>query len=368
MNVARDMAETGLPFAAGAAAGAVLFSSFLPGGILLPASLAAGLFVLATYSFMRNGDIRWTRVFIAIAFCLAGVFCSLNSRLTAGIDLPRGPIGRLFGICLARLINRIDSIPYPSDETGPLVKALITGDRSGLGKETIAVFRTSGASHILALSGLHLGIIYLILNRLTIPLGKSPAARKVRYLLLVGLSGFYAVMTGASPSIVRAFLFILIGETGKLLLRKREPLRVLIAALTIQLAMKPEVISTAGFQLSYLAMLGICTVYPWLGNIYPETDGIRGRLDPFRNIWKAATLSISCQLFTAPLVWIRFGTFPKYFLITNLIAMPLTSAVMVLSVTTIALSFLGICPDLLVVLNDLAVTALLRCLETISGM
>ena len=368
MNEARDMVETGLPFAAGAAAGAVLFSAFPPQGVFLPASLAVALSVLTIYSFVRSGDFRWTRAIIAIAFCMAGTFCSLNSCLTAGIDLPQGGIGRLCEKSLMKLVSQIDSIPYPSDGTGPLVKALITGDRSGLGKETIRVFRTSGASHILALSGLHLGIIYLIMNKLTIPLGKSPTARRVRFVILVGSSCFYAVMTGASPSIVRALLFIIIGETGKLLLRERNPVRILIAALTIQLAMKPDVISTTGFQLSYLAMLGICTVYPWLVSIYPDAGGIKGKMDPFRNIWKAASLSISCQMFTAPLVWIRFGNFPKYFLITNLIAMPLTSAVMVLSVATIALSFVGICPYALVQLNDLAVSTLLGCLDTISGL
>ena len=365
---ARDMMETGLPFAAGAAAGAVLFSSHLPGGVPLPAATAGILFILTTYSMMVKGGIRWTRTIIALAFCLAGAFCSLNSRLMAGIDLPQGPVGRLCERCLGKLICHIDSIPYPSGGTGPLVKALITGDRSGLGKETVEMFRESGASHILALSGLHLGLIYLILNRLTVPIGNSPTARKIRFIILVGSSCFYAVMTGASPSIVRALLFIIIGETGKLLLRERNPVIVLVAALTIQLALKPEVISTTGFQLSYLAMLGICTVYPRLLSLYPDAGGIRGRLDPFRNVWKAASLSISCQLFTAPLVWLRFGTFPKYFLITNLIAMPLTSAVMVLSVATIALSFLGICPYALVQLNDLAVSTLLGCLETISWL
>ena len=368
MIEARDMMETCLPFAAGAVAGAILFSSFPTGGILLPASMAGTLFMLTTYSFIRSGDFRWTRAIIALVFCLAGAFCSLNSRLTSGIDLPQGPVGRLCGRCLGKLIGNIDSIPYPSVGTGPLVKALITGDRSGLGKETIVVFRTSGASHILALSGLHLGIIYLILNKLTAPLGNSPTARKIRFIILVVSSCFYAVMTGASPSIVRALLFIIIGETGKLLLRERNPVRVLVAALTIQLALKPEVISTTGFQLSYLAMLGISTVYPRILSLYPDAGGIRGRLDPFRNVWKAASLSISCQLFTGPLVWLRFGAFPKYFLITNLIAMPLTSAVMVLSVATIALSFLGICPFALVQLNDLAVSILLGCLETISGL
>ena len=87
-----------------------------------------------------------------------------------------------------------------------------------------------------------------------------------------------------------------------------------------------------------------------------------------RKLWKGAVLSLSCQIFTSPLAWYRFHTFPKYFLITNLTALPLTSAVMVLSVTTIALSGAGICPDLLINLNDKAVSILVECLSVISSL
>ena len=79
-------------------------------------------------------------------------------------------------------------------------------------------------------------------------------------------------------------------------------------------------------------------------------------------------LSISCQVFTGPLAWYYFHTFPKYFILTNLIALPLTSAIMTLSVATIALSFFGICPEPLVILNDHAMQALVFCLKIISGL
>ena len=87
-----------------------------------------------------------------------------------------------------------------------------------------------------------------------------------------------------------------------------------------------------------------------------------------RRIWEGAVLSISCQVFTAPLVWYRFHTFPKYFIITNLAALPLTSAVMVLSVTTTALTSFGICPEIIVLLNDKVVQLLVDCLRIISSL
>ena len=364
MTEARDMAGIALPFAAGAAAGSILFSVSIPEPVILPSLTAASLFI-SIILIARNPGNRFN---FAIIFCLAGFFCSLNASLTAGIPLPQGAAGRIISTCYDRLRACIDSIPYTSDGTGPLVKALVTGDRSGLGKGTVEIFRASGASHILALSGLHLGVIYLILSKLTVPLGRSPLARKVRYAAIVGLSGFYTIMTGAAPSIVRAFLFIFINETGKILGRERNPSRVLLAALTIQLALKTEVITSVGFQLSYLAILGICTIYPRLEGIYPVPDRVWRKADPMRRIWQASCLSISCQMFTAPLVWLRFHSFPEYFLITNLLALPLTSAVMVLSVTTIVLSSFGICPEFLVSLNDLAVSTLTWCLGIISGL
>ena len=369
MTGARDMAGIGIPFAAGVAAGAFFFSAIRPSPVLLPAIMAAGISFIAIHLLFHLDSSRrgfGMRLRIALLFCFAGLFCSLNSVLTSGITIPPGPLGKLSHNCHGILQACIGSIPFPSQGTGELVRALVTGNRDGLDKATVSMFRASGASHILALSGLHLGIIYIILSKALSPLGNSPFARKARYSLIVSASGFYSLMTGASPSIIRAFLFISIGETGKLLGRERDPLRVFLAALTIQLGLKPEVVTTTGFQLSYLAVLGICTVFPFLDRMYPE--GGLGHLDPLRKIWRAAALSVSCQVFTAPLVWVTFHTFPRYFLITNLIALPLTSAVMVLSVATIALSFLGICPDVLIVLDDRAVHLLTDCLEVISTM
>lgn len=366
MEGAKDFVGIGIPFAVGVAAGAVLFPYPCAVHPIPPTVFMALSCCLAVHAARHPGG-RTTPI-IAAAFLIAGMFCSVSSTLASGIPAGNGSPGRFAAICKGRLTAMIDSIPFPSSSTSSLVKALLTGDRSGLDRRTLEIFRESGAAHILALSGLHLGMIYLILSKLTFFLGNSPAARKARYSWIIAASGFYTLMTGAGPSLVRAFLFIFLHETAKLLGRKAGPSRILLSALTIQLAVKPEVISSTGFQLSYLAMLGITLLYPHLKKLYPEAGSTLGRLDPMRRIWNAAVLSISCQAFTAPLAWYRFHVFPKYFLLTNLAALPLTSAVMVLSVTTAALSFLGICPGFLVVLDDKAVGALAYCLEVISSL
>lgn len=383
MNEARDIVGISVPFAAGVATGAVL-CPFLSGGLPIITDSILLILICSTTLLVRFGKLsdrsgkrlvslsnhRGQRIVFAGIFLLTGIFSSLSYSIASGIpEYDSGIVSTAAAKAVGHLRATIDAIPYPSETTGPLVKALLTGDKSDLPKEITGIFRDSGASHILALSGLHLGVLYLLLTRLTSPLGNSPKARKSRCSLIIVAALFYSIMTGATPSIIRAFLFITINETARLLGRKREPVRVLLAALTVQLALKPDVISSVGFQLSYMAMAGIFLLYPTLERIYPAPSGSRlSRFNPFRKIWNAAMLSISCQIFTGPLAWYYFHTFPKYFILTNLVALPLTSAIMTLSVATIALSFLGICPEPLVILNDHAMQALVFCLEIISGL
>ncbi|MBQ2543474.1 MAG: ComEC/Rec2 family competence protein, partial [Bacteroidales bacterium] len=195
------------------------------------------------------------------------------------------------------------------------------------------------------------------------PLGNSLPARIVKSVLTVGFSAFYAFATGASPSIIRALLFIVINEVGSLFPgRERTPLGTFCAALTIQLILRPAYIASAGFQLSYLAMTGITLVYPYMEKWYP------GRRGPLKRIWQCAALSISCQLFTAPVAWAHFHTFPKYFLITNLLAMPLTELIIPLAAGSLLLDAAGICPPVLIRACGIMVQCLEFCLETIASI
>ena len=369
MNEARDIVGISVPFAAGVATGAAMYpllSGRLP--YIISSILLILIFITTILARLDKFSGRW--LVIAGIFLITAIFSSLSHSIASGIpEYESGFISSVAADAVGTLRSVIDNIPYPSESTAPLVKALLTGDKSDLTKEITGIFRDSGASHILALSGLHLGVLYILLARLTAPLGNSPWIRRLRYSLIIVAALFYSIMTGATPSIIRAFLFITINETAKLLGRKREPVRVLLAALTIQLAFKPDVISSVAFQLSYMAMAGIFLLFPTLDRIYPAPSGSKfSRFNPFRKIWSAATLSISCQIFTGPLAWYYFHSFPKYFILTNLIALPLTSAIMVLSVATIALSFFGICPEPLVILNDHAMQALVFCLKIISGI
>ena len=347
-----EIAGISVPFAAGVAAGVSLRPP--PSAALV---LASVLIMTALWRRNRSGLLLYPLLFLS-----AGIFCGALSCLPAA--------GKQWHLQTAQsactyLKGVIDRVPFRNEETGALLKALMTGDRSSLSRETVLVFRSSGASHILALSGLHLGFIYLFISKAFSFLGNSPVSRRTRCFCIIAAAGFYTLMTGAGPSIVRAFLFITIREISKIASgRAQEPGRTLLLCLTVQLALDPAVIVSVGFQLSYLAMCGIIFLLPHLQSWYPE--GVRW--DPMRYIWNAAALAISCQAFTAPLSWIKFHTFPKYFLLTNILALPLVSALMMLAMTVVVLSVPDICPHFLVSALEHCTSILLWLLGTISSM
>lgn len=310
----------------------------------------------------RNGARdRWC---LSAVFALAGAFCYLATACRGASAEEEASFMQAVGRCAERLREVIDSIPFGHEQSAALIKALLTGERSSLSRATVLAFRASGASHLLALSGLHLGFIYLSIRRICglIP-WRGRTASRVRAAITVGLCGFYTLMTGAGASIVRAFLFICIRETAGICPeRKSVPGRTLLWALTIQLALSPTSITSIGFQLSYLAMAGITFILPWMQSWYPPSK------DPLRKLWDTAALSISCQVTTAPLAWWYFRTFPQYFLLTNIIAMPLCSVVMSLNIATVAMYAIGICPEWLITVTDLSVQSIIASLRIISEM
>lgn len=319
------------------------------------------------------------RVLPFLCIFLCGVFCGLTALMPSASPLsaiipsasplsaiipPGSPLSALLqpGSPGSLLTGLTDAVGFRNSDCNALVRALLTGDRSLLSPEIKSAFRDSGASHILALSGFHLGIIYLVISKSLSPIGRTPAAVLTKSITICSATGLYALLTGGSPSIVRAFLFILLKETAGLCGRKPSGAGLLAAALTLQLTITPLAIKTVSFQLSYLAMAGIIFIFPAMKEWWPGRNGI------LKRIWESCALAISCQAFTAPAVWAYFGTFPTYFLLTNLIATPLVTLIMFLSLAATALSAAGACPEMLVSTDEKLVGILLFCLETISSL
>ena len=376
MRVERDIAGIALPFAAGVVlttctGHATSMYPHLTITIVYVVILGSAAFLL--HPIHRSCSSASVRSVIGICLCFCGILCAAGAEiLSAGGAFTSRFINRIMSWGTATG-NAIDNICFTNTDTNAIIKALIIGDRSDIPRHVSDAFRDSGASHILALSGLHLGIIYGILVKSLGFLGNSRPARHARSAVIVLVCGLYTMATGAGPSIVRAFLFILLNETARLHGRFRSTGTVLLSALLIHLVADPAAIREVGFQLSYAAMAGIAFIFPWLKGFWPEdsaddTGIIKNRPRPLKWIWTTASMSIACQITTAPLAWLYFGTVPVHFIITNLIAIPLTGIIIPVAVLTLILSASGICPDILSRACEMLVTALSQALEIIALM
>lgn len=363
MKEVGDIAGFALPFAAGVGATALLGYRPEPASasLLMATSLIPSIYLI--HPSRRRFDGRITNSIIALSAFLCGIVTGMTGSITS-VSSVTGFLeskALLLGRAMEKAIERI---PFASRTTEAIIKALLTGERSDIPHEVTEAFRASGASHILALSGLHLGIIYAIIRRILAPLGNSAAALRIRSMITIFSCGLYTMATGAGPSIVRAFLFILLGEAASLSGRIRSTGGILMGALLIQLTISPESIRSAGFQLSYAAMAGIAYIYPRIRNFWPHTekDGLIGWM------WNSASMSIACQVTTGPIAWLWFRTFPQHFLLTNMIAIPLSGIIIPVSLFTLVLNAFGICPEIMIKATETLVDTLSVALEIISTM
>ena len=374
MTVEREIAGFAIPFAVGTAA--AVYTGISSGNIFAFSLIIAGT-AIPWMLLMSPARKKWSstlvRCIIASIALGSGALCGMRENETFISDLPDKRLSSSVLNYGETLEKAAESIPFRDRQTNAFVKAVLTGERNGMSDEVTESFRDSGASHILALSGLHLGVIYMMICRLLSFIGFSPTALRFRSMATVFLCGFYTLATGAGPSLVRAFIFIALNEIARLSGRLRSTGYILMSALIIQLCISPSSVRFAGFQLSYAAMAGIAFIYPWLKKLWPsEQDRYSvsnlAIVRPTRWIWNSAAMSIACQITTAPIAWLYFGTFPQYFLLTNLIALPLTSILIPVSTVTLILYKTRICPDLLIRITEWLTGMLIRALEIIASM
>lgn len=341
-------------------------------------------------------------VILTVFFC--SFFCCISDSLVQVVSPPwierLAKCGfvkrRLESLCAA-----IDNIGFSDKENNALVKALISGDRSSLSAATVTAFRNSGASHILALSGLHFGIVYMVINTLLKVLGNSPAAGRIRAVITIAATACYAVITGAGPSVCRAFIFIVLREIAKTSHRDSSLRTILWSSFICQTALQPSAIDSVSFQLSYLAIAGIAYINPLLSRTYdiftslfqhryntgdegrtiistgtsPHSDGAGNNIyesrrnnSLMRRLWQSLSVSLSCQIATAPLAWYHFHSFPQYFLIANLFALPAIGIVIPLSVVCLVLTATGLPSSLVVCIDEWLINYVRWVLGTVANI
>jgi competence protein ComEC len=210
-----------------------------------------------------------------------------------------------------KMLAAIDE--YFPKKDAPIAKALLVGYKSDIDTETKSHYASAGASHILAVSGMHVGIIMLIISKINSIWARTARTKKIATMVLLVLLWFYVFLTGFSPSILRAGLMFSLVLVGRLIDRDHSNLNLLSASAVILLVYDPYYLFDLGFQLSYLAVGGIFFIYPKLSVLY------HSRFKVVNWLWELSIVSISAQIATLPLTIYYFHQFPNAFLLTNIV-------------------------------------------------
>ncbi len=227
---------------------------------------------------------------------------------------------------------------YPNEYA--VASALILGARTALSSDLRNAYADTGATHVLAVSGLHVGLVVVFLSFI-INFGRKKKA-KAWYEALFLLLGIwlFAMLTGASPSVVRASTMFSFLTVGNALGRRSSIYNTLAASAFFILCFQPLALWDLGFQLSYLAVIGIVYLQP---KIY-KWFYVPNKIGDY--IWNLTSVSLAAQLATLPLSLLYFHQFPVYFWLSGLVVIPLATIILMLGIATLLLSWVPLVSSL----------------------
>jgi competence protein ComEC len=220
----------------------------------------------------------------------------------------------------AYLLKHLKS-KHLNKKTYAIASALILGHKDLLTPDIKAQFTSSGVMHILAVSGLHVGIIYFMLHYILFFLEKLPYGKNIKTILIICMLLGYAFLTGLSPSVCRATLMFSVLATGSSIRRYTSIYNSLAFSAFILLVVNPLLLFSISFQLSYVAVFSIAFFQPRFYHLV--------KLPPVPDkLWQWFTVALAAQIGTAPLVIHNFNQFPVFFWLTNFIAIPAATLIL----------------------------------------
>ena len=225
-----------------------------------------------------------------------------------------------------------------TDDELAVMNALLLGQRQEISKQLSDNYSKAGAIHILAVSGLHVGVILLILSLILKPLERVNNGKLIKLVLVILSLWFFAILAGLSASVIRAVTMFSAIALGQFFNKRNAVEHSLIFSMFIILLCKPLFLFDVGFQLSYTAVFGIIWIQPvlyqlWKPNFFIVDKG-----------WQLITVSVAAQLGVLPISLFYFHQFPALFFISNLIIIPFLGVILGLGLVVLVLSYESILP------------------------
>lgn len=218
------------------------------------------------------------------------------------------------------------------DELG-IAEALLIGYTNDLDKDLVQAYSNTGVVHIIAISGMHLGLIYVMLVWLFAKIPVVNRSKILQVVLILGCLWLFSLITGAAASVLRSAVMFTFIALGKNFFRQTSVYNSLAASAFVMLCFNPYFLWDVGFQLSYLAVGGIIAFQKPIYNCFY----IKNKW--LNKVWQLMAISLAAQLLTFPVCIYYFHQFPNLFLITNIIAVPLSGIILYAEIALIAFSW-----------------------------
>ncbi|MBX7243601.1 MAG: ComEC/Rec2 family competence protein [Bacteroidia bacterium] len=205
----------------------------------------------------------------------------------------------------------------PDEAMAGITSAMFLGENDHLQESLTADYADAGVSHILAISGQHITMIFMLLNYLFIPLTYTKNGNRTKNILILCLLFFYMILCGAAASVVRSVSMFIIILIAKIFRKRYHILNLLGLAALLQMVWNPQIVYNLGFQLSYAAVCSIVIFYPFF-----EKQFMTGNKS-LNVLFSWIGITLTAQIFTLPFILFNFGKFPTYFIVSNVILAPL---------------------------------------------
>lgn len=269
-------------------------------------------------AYLQRRQIHHTAFVDSLAYACLPVESGLNPLWQAGLS------------CKRYLLETLKRSPL-TETSYAICAALLTGYDDDIERPVMESFSHSGTLHVLSVSGLHTGLIYLALGFLIDLADRRKKYKVLRFCFISGVLWCFALITGFCPPVLRAVLMFNLLGLGNIFFRNdyRNQLNILCVSAFVLLGYNPFFVADIGFLLSYFALFGLIYFQPKLSAIWQPGNGV------LRSAWQSITASVAATVSTLPLTLFYFKQFPIWFFVCNLVVVPATFAILLLALLVV---------------------------------
>jgi len=260
----------------------------------------------------------------------------------------------------SRIVRNLEKANFNNEEMN-VALALILGQQQDISSDIIQDYQYSGATHILSVSGLHVGFIMLFINFILKPIPNTRKGSLIKLISILLSLGAFAIISGLSPSVLRSVVMFSFLAIGNHLRRSGSIYHTLLVSMLLILLCEPYFLFDVGFQLSYLALFFIVWLQPLLKQIWTPKNKIQ------ITIWNALTVSFAAQIGTLPLCLYYFHQFPGLFFVTNIIIIPILSFIMIAGIIVMILAIFMSPPAIIIEIFEKSIYLLNKTIHIVAS-